>query len=114
MKKWLETVKPDNRGESLSALQEVSKPRITSVADQYFTNLCRVGESQGRGAIWGPAEGQVIMCENFCGEVRHGHSSIGPEMVLALATDIYATKMLIDDKDTPMYTPSQTLHPPPT
>jgi hypothetical protein len=32
----------------------------------------------------------------------------GPEMVLALATDVYATKMLIDDKDAPM------LHPPPT
>jgi hypothetical protein len=31
----------------------------------------------------------------------------GPEMVLAFATDIYATKMLIDEKDTPMYTPSQ-------
>ena len=31
----------------------------------------------------------------------------GPEMVLAFATDIYATKMLIDDKDAPMYTPSQ-------
>jgi hypothetical protein len=30
----------------------------------------------------------------------------GPEMVLVLATDIYATKMLIDDKDAPMYTPS--------
>jgi hypothetical protein len=49
MKKWLETVKPDNRGESLRALQEVSKERITSVADRYFTNLCRVGASQGRG-----------------------------------------------------------------
>ena len=31
----------------------------------------------------------------------------GPEMVLALATEVYATKMLIDDKDAPMYTPSQ-------
>ena len=31
----------------------------------------------------------------------------GPEMVLVLATDIYATKMLIDEKDAPMYTPSQ-------
>jgi hypothetical protein len=31
----------------------------------------------------------------------------GPEMVLAFATDIYATKMLIDEKDAPMYTPSQ-------
>jgi hypothetical protein len=36
-------------GESLRSLQEVSKQRITSVADQYFTNLCRVGGSQGRG-----------------------------------------------------------------
>jgi hypothetical protein len=50
MKKWLATSKPDNRGESLRALQEVSKERITTVADQYFTNLCRVGGSQGRGA----------------------------------------------------------------
>ena len=50
MKKWLQTVKPDDRGESLRALQEVSKERITSVADQYFTNLWGVGESQGRGA----------------------------------------------------------------
>jgi hypothetical protein len=50
MKKWLATAKPGNRGESLRALQEVSKERITSVADQYFTNLCRVGTSQGRGA----------------------------------------------------------------
>jgi hypothetical protein len=49
MKKWLETAKPDNRGESLRALQEVSKQRITSVADHYFTNLWRVGGSQGRG-----------------------------------------------------------------
>ena len=31
-------------------LQEVSKQRITSIADQYFTNLWRVGGSQGRGA----------------------------------------------------------------
>ncbi len=30
--------------------QEVSKERITSVADQYFTNLWCVGASQGRGA----------------------------------------------------------------
>jgi hypothetical protein len=49
MKKWLSTVKSDNRGESLRALQEVSNQRITSVADQYFTNLWRVGGSQGRG-----------------------------------------------------------------
>jgi hypothetical protein len=50
MKKWLATAKPGNRGESLRALQEVSKERITSVTDQYFTNLWRVGESQGRDA----------------------------------------------------------------
>ena len=50
MKKWLATAKPGNRGESLRTLQEVSKERITSVADQYFTKLWRVGESQGRGA----------------------------------------------------------------
>ncbi len=50
MKKWLATAKPVNRGESLRALEEVSKERITSVEDQYFTNLCRVGTSQGRGA----------------------------------------------------------------
>jgi hypothetical protein len=50
MKKWLATTKPDNRGESLRELQQVSKERITSVADQYFTNLWGVGESQGRGA----------------------------------------------------------------
>ena len=50
MKQWLATAKPDNRGESLRALQEVSKERITSVADQYFTNLWGVGTSQGRGA----------------------------------------------------------------
>ena len=31
----------------------------------------------------------------------------GPEMVLALATDVYARKMLIDVKDTLLYTPSQ-------
>ena len=42
MKKWLETTKPDNRGESLRSIQEVSKVRITSVADHYFTNLWRV------------------------------------------------------------------------
>jgi hypothetical protein len=35
---------------SLRALKEVSQERITSVPDQYFTNLWRVGESQGRGA----------------------------------------------------------------
>ena len=34
----------------MRALQEVSKERITSVADQYFTNLWGVGTSQGRGA----------------------------------------------------------------
>ena len=34
----------------MRALQEVSKERITTVADQYFTNLCRVGGSQGRDA----------------------------------------------------------------
>jgi hypothetical protein len=50
MKKWLEIGKPDNRGESLRALQEVSKQRITSISDHYFTNLWRVGGSQGRGA----------------------------------------------------------------
>jgi hypothetical protein len=50
MKNWLVTTKSGNRGESLRALQEVSKERITSVADQYFTNLWRVGASQGRGA----------------------------------------------------------------
>jgi hypothetical protein len=50
MKKWLETAKPDNRGESLRSLQEVSKKRITSVVDHYFTNLWCVGASQGRGA----------------------------------------------------------------
>ena len=50
MKKWLQTAKPDDRGESLRALQEVSKERITSVANQYFTNLWGVGGSQGRGA----------------------------------------------------------------
>ena len=50
MKKWLATAKPDNRGESLRALQEVSKERITSVANQYFTKLWGVGGSQGRGA----------------------------------------------------------------
>ena len=50
MKKWLATAKPGNRGQSLRALQEVSKERITSVADQYFTNLWGVGTSQGRGA----------------------------------------------------------------
>jgi hypothetical protein len=50
MKKWLATAKPGNRGESLRTLQEVSKERITSVADQYFTNLWGVGTSQGRGA----------------------------------------------------------------
>jgi hypothetical protein len=31
----------------------------------------------------------------------------GPEIVLALATDVYARKMLIDVKDTLLYTPSQ-------
>ena len=31
----------------------------------------------------------------------------GPEMVLALATDVYARKMLIDVQDTLLYTPSQ-------
>ena len=40
----------NDRGESLRALQEVSKERITSVANQYFTNLWGVGGSQGRGA----------------------------------------------------------------
>jgi hypothetical protein len=50
MKKWLQTAKPDDRGESLRALQEVSKDRITSVANQYFTKLWGVGGSQGRGA----------------------------------------------------------------
>jgi hypothetical protein len=50
MKKWFQTAKPDDRGESLRALQEVSKERITSVANQYFTNLWGVGGSQGRGA----------------------------------------------------------------
>jgi hypothetical protein len=49
MKKWLATAKPGNRGESLRSQREVSKERITSVADQYFTKLWSVGESQGRG-----------------------------------------------------------------
>ena len=34
----------------MRGLKEVSKERITSVTDQYFTNLWRVGTSQGRGA----------------------------------------------------------------
>jgi hypothetical protein len=65
MKKWLQTAKPDDRGESLRSLQEVSKERITSVANQYFTNLWGVEGSQGRGAssTWGwrkdSEEGQV-------------------------------------------------------
>jgi hypothetical protein len=50
MKKWLQTAKSDDRGESLRALQEVCKERITSVANQYFTKLWGVGEKQGRGA----------------------------------------------------------------
>jgi hypothetical protein len=52
MKKWLQTTKSDDRGESLRELQEVSKERITNVANQYydFTNLWGVGGSQGRGA----------------------------------------------------------------
>jgi hypothetical protein len=50
MQKWFQTAKSDDRGESLRALQEVSKERITSVANQYFTNLWGVGGSQGRGA----------------------------------------------------------------
>jgi hypothetical protein len=50
MKKWLATAKPGNRGESLRVLPEVSRERITSVVDQYFTNLWGVGTSQGRGA----------------------------------------------------------------
>jgi len=50
MKKWLQTAKPDDRGESLRALQEVSKERITNVANQYFTKIWGVGGSQGRGA----------------------------------------------------------------
>jgi hypothetical protein len=49
-KKWLATATPDNRGESLRSLPEVSKERITSVPDQYFTNLWCVGTSQSRGA----------------------------------------------------------------
>ena len=49
MKTWLETAKPDNRGESLRPLEEVSKERIRSVPDHYFTNLWCVGGSQGRG-----------------------------------------------------------------
>ncbi len=49
MKKWLATAKPDNRGESLRALQDLCKGRITSVADTYFTDLWGVGGSQGRG-----------------------------------------------------------------
>ncbi len=49
MKKWLVTAKPDNRGESLRTLQEVSKERITTVTDQCFTNLWSVGSSQSRG-----------------------------------------------------------------
>jgi hypothetical protein len=90
MKKWLATAKPGNLGESLRALQEVSKERITSVADQYFTNLWGVGTSQGRGApsieyrdrqkaktVCVKTFVEDSMCENFCGEVRHGHRSIG-------------------------------------
>jgi hypothetical protein len=50
MQKWLQTAKSDDRGESLRALQEVWKERITSVANQYFTNLWGVREKQGRGA----------------------------------------------------------------
>jgi hypothetical protein len=75
MKKWLATAKSGNRGESLRALQEVSKERITSVADQYFTNLWRVGESQGRGAPsieYRDRQKAKTVCvktfvENFCG-----------------------------------------------
>jgi hypothetical protein len=50
IQKWLQTAKSDDRGESLRSLQEVCKERITSVANQYFTNLWGVGEKQGRGA----------------------------------------------------------------
>ena len=32
----------------MRAVQGVSKQRIRSVTDQYFTNLCRVGGSKGR------------------------------------------------------------------
>ena len=31
----------------------------------------------------------------------------GADMVLALAADTYVTRMLIDEKEAPMYTPSQ-------
>ena len=49
-KKWLVTTNPNSRGESLRSLKDLWKERITSVTDTYFTNLWRVGESQGRGA----------------------------------------------------------------
>ena len=39
MKKWLTTVKTDNRREILRGLEEVSKQRITNVTHQYFQNL---------------------------------------------------------------------------
>ncbi len=80
MKKWLQTEKPEDRGESLRSLQETSKERITSVANQYFTNLWGVGGSQGRGTPsieYRDRKKAKEQCEKFCGEVRHGHSSIG-------------------------------------
>ncbi len=127
MRKWLATVKPDNRGGSLRTLQNLSNERITRVADQYFTNLWSVGGSQGRGAPsieYRDRQKDKQACVKTFVEKHdmvtdpsdeHGQRPMGssdmrgfcPEMVLALATDIYGRNMLIDDKDTPMYTPSQ-------
>jgi hypothetical protein len=52
MKKWLSRgrAKPDNRGESSTALESVTRDRIQSMSQQFFTELWRVGDgSRTRG-----------------------------------------------------------------
>ena len=101
MKKWLATAKPGNRGESLRTLQEVSDRAYVrgTMVDKEPVLRTKNGRSFAFSPEWYPD--LVKMCNASLDML-----GFGPEMVLALATDVYATKMLIDEKDAPMYTPS--------
>ena len=51
MKKWLTAgAKSGNLGESSTALETVTRERIQSVSQQFFTEIWGLGESRQRGA----------------------------------------------------------------
>ena len=148
MKKWLQTAKPDDRGESLrgggkrrktfyrwrkeeenacnrseefdASLHFLSRPirhqsqisgfRNQLAADRTYVRGTMVDKEpvlrtkNGRSFVFSPEWYPDLI--KMCNASLH-MLGFGADMVLALATDIYATRMLIDEKEAPMYTPSQ-------